>query len=61
MKESDALRILNVTAEKPRKIEAFQKLADRLGIPQATVYHWWYVSKIPRSRLSVFDLLKVRK
>ena len=58
MKEADALKILNQIAQADRKIDAFQTVADKLGVPLGTVYHWWYTDYIPPGRLRVFDLLK---
>ncbi len=61
MKEPDALRILDAAANAPEKIKAFAAVAKQLGVPANTVYHWWWSRKIPRGRLSVFDLLKKRR
>ncbi len=63
MKEPDALKILRDAASAPHsgKMAAFQTIAEQLGVPTNTVYHWWYMRHIPRGRLSVFDLLKKRR
>jgi excisionase family DNA binding protein len=61
MKLEQATRILTACAAAPKKIEAFDRLAKRLGIPSNTVYAWWRNKNIPHWRLGAFDKLKVRK
>ncbi len=62
MKEADALKVLRtaVVAE-GGKMNSLKTIAEQLGVPTNTVYHWLYKGHIPRGRLSVFDLLKKRR
>ena len=60
MKESDALKLLRAASGK-RKMESLKAIAEQIGVPTNTVYHWLYKGHIPRGRLSVFELLKKRR
>ncbi len=61
MKEADALKLLRTATNGSRKMDALKAIAEQLGVPTNTVYHWLYTDHIPRGRLSVFDLLKKRR
>ena len=61
MNTSDALKVLRDTAARTPKMEAFEELAKKLGVPRATVYSWWWSKRIPPWRLAAFDKLKKRR
>ncbi len=67
MNEADAMKILSRAAAAPKRMEAFDALAKQLGVPRATVYHWWWKKKargergIPPWRLAAFDKLLPKK
>ena len=62
MTQDDAIKLLDRAASAHQgKIAAFQTIADRIGAPLGTVYHWWRQGKIPAWRLPAFDALKKKR
>ncbi len=61
MNKADAMQILKWTAASPKRMEAFEGLARKLGVPRATVYHWWWKRSVPHWRLAAFDKLTKKR